>query len=442
MNASASRASQTAPTLSFGPYANAAEATICIQRFIDTGFAPDTAKGLGIIWAEPTGAMMLRPAALDREDQVGASLLVQWHGAVKPAQPEVPKGTVWQSIEDAVRGMYEKIGQGVHSFSRSLDSTQAMLRQNDSNPYAAAMQADGEAGVDGLIALRSAWRWAEKELATHPKTAAGISFALDAVAVVTGLVGLVLMLPEVVGVAGVAAFVGAATATGAAGLLAAADGGDVYYLAIKDNEAAEIKWDDSPFVRRTQLIAPLLALPDAVRGGAGVARDIGDASGEVRAAQTGVAQAAGKVDQAAAKLTDQQAANAAKTKIYKGDRQKVQNLVARQKNAAKRLRKANKILEKAREELKTVLLEKSWPDVPNLLSAAGGTGVYFGNIPTLTQRSTEQRKQQLETAGRKRPKAPADHLMPSGGNVMNGNMPHYISCGIVVSSPLQNPGTK
>ncbi|MGE4482079.1 hypothetical protein [Acidocella sp.] len=295
------RVSPATPNLSFGPYANQAEATICIQRFIDTGFAPDTARGFGIIWAEPAGAIMLRPAALDQEDQIGPSLLVQWHGTV---QPEVPKGMVWQSIEDAVRGVYEKIGQGVHAFSRSLDSTQAMLQRNDSNPYAAAMQADGEAGVDGLIALRSAWRWAEKELAAPPKIAAGASFALDAVAVVTGLVG-GLLFPEMAGVVGVAAMLGAVTATGAAILLAGADGGDVYYLAIKDNEAAAVKWDDSPFVRRTQLIAPLLALPDAVRGGVGVVRDIGKANDGLRAAQVGVTQAVGKVDQAATKLADQ-----------------------------------------------------------------------------------------------------------------------------------------
>ncbi|MGE4482080.1 hypothetical protein [Acidocella sp.] len=68
--------------------------------------------------------------------------------------------------------------------------------------------------------------------------------------------------------------------------------------------------------------------------------------------------------------------------------------MTRQQNAAKRLRKANKILEEAKEELKAILIEKSWPDMPGLFSAAGGTGVYIGNSPVLTKRSSAQEEKQ------------------------------------------------
>lgn len=429
-------AKKTAPSLSYGPYANAAEATICIQRFIDEGFSPDMARGLGIIWAEPNGSAVLRPPLMmDQEDQIGSSLLVQWHGAVAPTQPKLPAGTVWQSIEDAVRGVYEKIGAGIHAASRSLDKTQQMMRQSfGDNPTPEQMDAEG--GVYALMELREAWRWAERELATHPKTAAVASTVLDAVGVVAGIVGIFALLPEALTVAGAAALVGAVTATGAAGALIRADGKDAYLLLEGDKAAAD-EWEHSDYYRRTELIAPLLALPDAVRGGVGVAREIGEASDEVRGARAGVAQAAAKTDLAAAKVADQEAANAAKAKIYKGDRQKLQKLVVSQKNAVKRLRKANKILEEARDALRKALIKSSWPDMPALLSAAGGTGVYVGNLPDLTHKSSEAAEKR---AAKYTQTTPAQKLVPQ--RMTGFNATHYLSCGIVVSSPLQNPGQK
>ncbi|MDE2319295.1 MAG: hypothetical protein KGK02_06310 [Rhodospirillales bacterium] len=423
------------PQLGYGPYGNADHAAICIQRFINDGFSPSMAQGLGIIWAEPGGAAMLRPPMLDREDQLGPSLLVQWHGSVVPSQPKLPPGTVWQSVEDAVRGVYEKIGAGIHAASRSLDQTQQMMQQSfGNNPTPEQMDAEG--GVYALMGLREAWRWAEKELAAHPKTAAVAATVLDAVGVVAGIVGAVALFPEVAGVASFAAVVSVGTAAVASGALLAADGGDAYYLAVKDDEAAAIKWDASPFVRRTQLIAPLLVLPDAVRGGVGVAREIGEAGDEVRAAKAGVAQAAVRTDQAAVRVADQQAANTAKAKVYKGDRQKLQKLVAAQKNAVKRLGKANKLLVEAQDELRNALIKSSWPDMPALLSTAGGTGVYVGNLPGLVHRSAEQKAKHADK------RAPIDHLMPSQSGAIRGSMPHFISCSIVVSSALQNPGRK
>ncbi len=96
------------PTLSFGPYGSAGAARVHCQAFVNEGFPPEEAKGLGIIWMEPAGAAVLRSLDVDTDNQMGASLLVQWSGPIPPSDPQPPSIIPWQSIEDAVRGVYEK----------------------------------------------------------------------------------------------------------------------------------------------------------------------------------------------------------------------------------------------------------------------------------------------------------------------------------------------
>jgi hypothetical protein len=421
-------------TLSFGPYNNAAEALYCCQRFINDGFTGDDARTMGIVWAEPAGTAVLRAPALDRDDQIGASLLVQWHGPVKPVQPAPPTVGFWQTIEDTVSSAYQKIGAQLHEASSRLDQTDAYIKQNFG---AAAPFVEFISGVDTAMAERGAWRYAKKELEEHPKVADVLSTTLDAVGVVTGIIAIVVLAPAIGTVAGAVALTGALVATAASGALLYADGVDTLHLVIQDDKAAADEWENTDFFRRTQLLAPLLALPDAVRGGAGVAREVGEATDAFREAQEGAAVAAAKSDLAAGRVADQEAANAAKQKVYKGDKQKLQQLTTAQKNATKRLVKASRVAEQKKQALRTAILKSLRNDAPGLASTAVGTGIYTGHLPDMMKQY-----RQNQQAKANQPASPVQRLVPPAANNAGGQMSHYLSFGIVASSQLRTPDKK
>jgi hypothetical protein len=297
------------------------------QAFIDEGFEPAEAQGLGIIWVEPAGAAVLRAPDVDTDTQMGASLLVQWQAAVPPNNPPPPSGIPWQPIEDAVRGFYERIGMGIHSASGALTRVDTSLKQNLGF---GGQVVEDVTGISTLLDLRTAWRFAERELEAHPGAAAVASTILDAVGVIGAGIGCVVLLPATATVLGAATFAGAFTAGVASGYLLRADGKDAYLLLKGDDEAAQ-QWEQSDFFQRTELLAPLVVLPDAVRSGVGVAREVGEASAAAREVSKTRAELVTKQNEITTKIAEQQAANAEKAKIYKGDRQKVHNLVISQK---------------------------------------------------------------------------------------------------------------
>jgi hypothetical protein len=417
--------------LTFGPYGSGTTALYHYSLFIDQSFPRDEAQGLGIVWMEPAGATVLRLPAIDQNTGIGASLLVQYHGPVPPRAPEPPKGFPWQSIEDAVRSVYERIGMGIHAASGVLTEADSALQQK-LGPLG-AMTVEDVTPIGTLLDLRTAWRFIEKELAAHPRAAAIASTVLDVIGVVGGVIGVIVLAPEIATVAGAAAIVGAATAGVASVFLTVADARDAYLLCKGDqagvpaDQTESYKWEHSDFFRRTELLAPLLALPDAARGGAGVAREIGEASEAAREAAAARALALTREDQIAAKVADQRAINEAKPIQYKGNRRRLQQLVISEKNAAKKLRHATKVLAAKEDALRKTILHAALQDGPGLFSTAAGTGIYIGHLPDMLQ--------------------PEDKpVAPAPGGVVSlvpyqplsaPRMTSYFSLSITATSPLQ-----
>lgn len=108
------------PTPTYGPYRNAAEASICIQNYLHASFPPGEADHLGIIWLEPQAAAVLRQPVYHPNHRVGASILVQYHGPIPPQQPPSPSGIPWHTIDSVVRDIYGVIGAGFDASSRAL----------------------------------------------------------------------------------------------------------------------------------------------------------------------------------------------------------------------------------------------------------------------------------------------------------------------------------
>jgi hypothetical protein len=385
---------------------------------------------------EPAGAAVLRSPDVDTDNQMGASLLVQWSGPIPPSDPQPPSIIPWQSIEDAVRGVYEKIGLGIHDASGVLTNVDTTLKQKLGF---GGQVIEDVTGISTLLDLRTAWRFAEHELETNPtvqKAAAVASTVLDVIGVVAAVVGCIALAPAAGTVLGAVALVGAATAGVASVFLTVADGEDANLLLRNDDEAAQ-QWEKSDFFRRTELLAPLLVLPDAARSGIGVAREVGEASAAAREASSARAELLTKENEIAAKIADQQAANAAKAKVYKGDRQKVLKLVNSKKNTVKKLRHANKVLGKKQSALRTTIVKSMVHEGPGLLSAVGGTALYVGHLPDMI--APTQTTNPMYNGGSNSPfKTPAHKLLPNSNGPQSGNM-HYFTFSITVTSPLTAP---
>jgi hypothetical protein len=139
----------------------------------------------------------------------------------------------------------------------------------------------------------------------------------------------------------------------------------------------------------------------------------------------------------AAKIADQQAANAAKAKVYKGDRQKVLKLVYSKKNTVKKLRHANKVLVKKQAALRTTIVKSMVHEGPGLLSAVGGTALYVGHLPDMAKPPPTTNP--MYNGGPNSPfKTPAHKLLPDSNGPQSGNM-HYFTFSITVTSPLMAP---
>jgi len=419
--------------ISYGPYGSAGAALFHCQAFVNEGFPPEEARGLGIIWMEPAGAAVLRAPAIDTDNQMGASLLVQWSGPVAPSDPQPPSMIPWQPIEDAVRGIYERIGMGIHGASSVLTRVDTSLKQKLGF---GGQVVEDVTGISTLLDLRTAWRFAERELEAHPAAAAVAATILDAVGVVGAVIGCVILLPATGTVLGVAAFAGAFSAGVASGFLLGADGKDADLLLRGDDQAAQ-QWERSDFFRRTELLAPLVVLPDAVRSGVGVARDVGEASAAVREVNESRAELLTRQNEITAKITEQQAANAEKAKVYKGDRQKVQKLVISQKNTVKKLRRANKLLATKETALRTTIVKSTVHDGPGLLSAAGGTALYLGHLPDMVKPSSNTNAM-YNGSPNIMANTPAQILLPASNGAQAG-IPHYFTFSITATSPLIAP---
>lgn len=279
---------------------------------------------------------------------------------------------------------------------------------------------------------RDAWRFAERELAAHPAAAAIGATVLDAVGVVGVAIGAVALLPEIATIGGVTALLGAGIAGLGSGLLVAADGVDAYLL-LRGDEAAATGWENTSFFRQAELLAPLLVLPDAARSGIGVAREVGDARSELRVAQRTSLRATSQEVQSAEKLEAQKIINAAKAKIYRGDREKIRRIVRSAKMAAKRVRKAEKIRAAREIELRSVILRALKRDGPGLLSAGGGTGLYIGHLPDmLHERNTKTQERKSSSLER----ASTDLLLPSHSSHSMRGYKGFLTLGITVTSPL------
>ena len=80
-------------------------------------------------------------------------------------------------------------------------------------------------------------------------------------------------------------------------------------------------------------------------------------------------------------------------------------------------------------------------DIPGLSAAAGGTGVYIANTPDLVEKS-KAAAEEREKRKHEQPRSPASHLIPFQGNPKQAHTLHYLTCSMIVSSPLQAPGKK
>ncbi|UNC13469.1 hypothetical protein FE249_04090 [Acidiphilium multivorum] len=427
----------------FGPYATATAALVHCNGFLQAAFPGGTANDLGVIWIEHGTATVLRPPVIDSHDQLGASVMVEWHGAVAPHPPPPPTGLTWTSIDDFVRGIYADIGKGIHTASAGLTAEDRFLKDKLG---IMAGPVEEVTGVSAALDIRGAWRWAERELDDHPAAAAIMATALDAIGVVGGLIGVVTLSPGLATVVGAASLLGALAALVGSGLLLWADGWDTYYLVRGDMAASAPgraawktradKWEHgSKFYERTELLAPLLVLPDAARAGIGVTREVGEAREGLAGATVERDDKAAGVARAAERLEQKRAENAAREKLYRAQRQTEAQLGKAARNAAKRLLKAEARRADLEKELRAAIRKSALMEGPGLLSAAGGAALYIGHLPEMMSSHTAS-KPQGDPYSR-----PLSSLIPQGPAACLAH-PHHLSFSITVSSPLTVPPSR
>ena len=367
------------PTPTYGPYANAAEASICIQTYLHKSFPPNEANELGIIWLEPQAAAVLRQPTYHPQHGIGASILVQYHGPIPPRQPVPPSGIPWHTIDSVVRDIYGVIGTGLHDSSRALTSGDKFLRSN-LGPFAPAVE--NLTGMTDLLTARDAWRFVEKEFKAHPEAAAIAATVLDAVGVIGGVIGVGTLLST----GGVVVVLGAGMAMIASGILFVADGQDARLL-VNHDDAAAAKWEDSAFFRRTELLAPLFVLPDAARAGMGVTREVQEGLNTVNEAKEAQEAVAGQHELIAERLKKRIEGHGNEKNLPKKEAHRISNMTKRAEIAAKRLKAAEDLRLAKENQLRLAILKSIRRDGPGLMSAAGGTTLYAAHLPDLVHQS-------------------------------------------------------
>jgi hypothetical protein len=328
-----------------------------------TGFAK------GIIWVEGNQVDVLREPLYVQATGLGDTVVVEWHGNKPPPPEPSDSGVSWRSIATVIAEIEGWVGKQVHAFSKSLDQESADInKQMAQTPkgFAGAMMqqslSEEAAGVDMWLGIRSAYRFAERELAAHPVAANVLATTLDALGVIGGIAAIIVLWPAVVGGSGlafagaVAGLVSAVTTGAASGALFFADVGDSY-LRIKGDLAAlrgdqsgalisamqTSDWEASDMYRNIELIGTVLTLPDSTRGLMSAGSDLAKAGEKMAQADEHFAAVQNRVNNMLA-LNAQKESDLAKNPSAKYQ-------LAQQKISSKRWQEgAKKALETARDQ--------------------------------------------------------------------------------------------
>lgn len=218
-------------------------------------------------------------------------------------------------------------------------------------------------GVSEMLEIRDAWRFFEEEMKAHPEFAAVAATVLDVIGVIGGIIGVITLIS-----AGAIPLIGALTATVASGFLLRADGYDAKFL-LDHNEAAAAKWENSKFYRRTELLAPLLVLPDAARAGIGVAKDAEEGITTVREANESLENAKGQHEVLIERVKKRIASHGDDKNLPKKEVHRISNISKRAEIAAQRVKVAEALRLEKEAQLRLAILKSIARDGPGLLSA-------------------------------------------------------------------------
>lgn len=241
-----------------------------------------------IIWTDGKGAKLIQQGVADHDGDVHV-LIAHAHGSAPPP-PTPPHGGMLQSFENAAASVLA---------SAEADASAAAKWSGDK--------------------LSAGWQATKSFVASHPQRFDRGTVAFDAIAVIGGVVG-VLLLPEEIAAVGVIAL-------GAGIALLAADGSHLAlesmggkYAVMAEEEA------HSPIFETIEWVAPFLCLPDlvmnapkAVATAARAAGEAGDVAAETDRAGSALAKAEEKLANYQQKIADRtlNAGNISKIQRYR-----------------------------------------------------------------------------------------------------------------------------
>ncbi|OYV52103.1 MAG: hypothetical protein B7Z78_06745 [Rhodospirillales bacterium 20-60-12] len=303
-----------------------------------------------------------------------------------------------------------------------------------------------EASVQMWMGLRGAYRTVEHWLTDHPVAATGLAMALDAVGVVGSAIGIIALLPEAGAVA-----IGLAAAAGISSVaLLGADGYDEFLRVSADraatlgdaNKALEDAYqiqslETSDTYRTIQLLAPLIALPDAGRGIYSAGKEIATArtalsSSEesLQAARIGATDAAGKFTQAKSK------GNVPKPQL--------KDLRKQSNRAAYILKKANELNDQRKGKLKLALQQALYRpaakthELPVSLTLAGID--YTGWTTPLLVKGMNQPEVLPNVIDLSGPQGAGANLLPDPIGHSNAKSKGFLSFKTLISTKFGQPG--
>ena len=248
-NAGAARA------IRFGPYQSAAGVRMHVESFLALAF-PRYSGRMGIVWRDPAGlAVCVREPTYDDAGD-GLSLVLTWHGAVKPPPPPPPRSR-FEKIESTIGRFFSEIG---NSFDKGMAA------------YGRAQIAQAQAE---MAAEQEIYRSLHNLVADHPAIAATVAVGIDIMGVVASGATVIAAGMATIGATGtfvgiaadtvtVPVFTSAAASTAASLALLVADSIDLG-LYLSGDEAMVDEYEQSSIYRRTEGFAPLVALLDPGR---------------------------------------------------------------------------------------------------------------------------------------------------------------------------------
>ncbi len=240
--------------MDWGPYGTKNWADACLSRFANEVFGYRT----GVAWADPYGAVVLRPPAYD-DDGLGLMLCVGNHGVVPPKpKREKPPGFA-QRVGDVLMRLMADYGR--------QQMRQALMQQE-------ASKALGDAVVEHV------WKPVHEFLEEHKVLADGVAVGLDALGVLAGAGLMIAVVTGAVALSPLALGAGVAAAAGSVVLLAI--DGTVFSFEARGEMARAEAIEDEPVIQWARIGATVLLLPDLAYGGIRALREVKALPSEIK----------------------------------------------------------------------------------------------------------------------------------------------------------------